>query len=156
MLLKTYDAQKGILNLWVKLSTQKADGARLKDPWAPANPSCFVCAHSTIKILSYYSNPGFLSLFSWTGPSQSEHKIIACLLNKQRDIPVYSAIQQMATGFPAISCLTPALRLQISSWVYHHHMDTGKTSPIIFVSTTYLWKKREKNYFNCTLGELKC
>lgn len=71
------------------------------------------------------------------------HKITGCLLKEQRDIPVYSAIQQMATDFPAISYLTPALRLQISLWVYHHQMDTGKMSSIIVVSTTSLQRKGE-------------
>lgn len=84
------------------------------------------------------------------------HRITGCLLKEQRDIPVYSAIQQMATDFAAISYLTPALRLQISSWVYHHHKDTGKKGSIVFVSTASLQKKRDKNYFNFTPGELRC
>lgn len=138
-----YDAQKGILNS-VKLSTQKADETRLKDPWAPVNPSCFVCTHHDKNHRLLFKTWIFSFFSSSTGLFQSVHKIIGCLLNEQRDIIVYSAIQQMATDFPAISYLTPALRPQISSQVYHHHRDTGKMSSTIFVSTTSLWKKGEE------------
>lgn len=141
--------------LSVKLSTQKADGARQKDPCATVNPSSFMCAHTTITVLSYYSKAGvffFFFFFSWAGPSHSVHKIIGCSLNEQRDIPVYSAIHQMATDFPAMSYLTPALGLQISSWVYHHCMDTGKITSKIFISTTSLWKKERRTILISHLG----
>lgn len=132
-----YDAQKAILNS-MKLSTQKADGARLKDTCAALSPSSFMCAHTMITVFSYCSKPRVTFLVQ-VYPIQCTRSLAVCSVSKTIFF-IYSAIHHMAIDFPAASYSTPALRerTQISSRAYHHYMYTVKMTSIIFISTISL------------------
>lgn len=136
--------KKVILNS-MKLSTQKADGARLKDTCATLGPSSFMCAHTMITILSYCSKPRVIFLVQ-IHPIQCTRSWAVCSMSKMI-FSIYSAIHHMAIDFPPVTYSTPALResVQISSRVYvYHYMHTVKRTSIIFISTISLWKKEQE------------
>lgn len=135
----------------MKLSTLKADEARLKDTCATLSPSSFMCVHTMITVFSYCSKPRVIFLVQ-VHPIQC----ISCLFNEQNSI--FDFLCHSPHGHRLSCCIlfNSSLEREHASFfmglsplyiycendfhnIYQHHVPMKKGTRIIFISHLGNW-----------------